>query len=56
MSFMNNTGIIDPMRAGLTDILRVAPSCSLYNSVILWLYLKLCIFSNYLGIYHCLGF
>jgi len=35
MSFMNDTGIIDPARAGLADILRVAPNCSLYNSVIL---------------------
>lgn len=47
MSVMNDTGIIDPARVRLTDI----PNCSLHNSVILWLYLKLCIFSNFLGFY-----
>lgn len=46
MSFMNDTGIIDPARAGLTNILRVIPNCSLYNSVISWLHLELCILSN----------
>lgn len=46
MSFMDDTEIIDPARTGLANILRVVPNCSLYNSVILWLYLKLCILSN----------
>lgn len=43
---MTDTEIIDPARTGLANILRVVPNCSLYNSVILWLYLKLCILSN----------
>lgn len=46
MSLMNDTGIIDPARAGLANNLRVVSNCSLYNSVILGLYLKLCILSN----------
>lgn len=39
MSSINDTGIIDPARVRLTDILRVASNCSSWNSVILWLYL-----------------
>lgn len=51
MSFMSDTGITDPARVGLTGSLRVAPNCSLYNSVMLWLYLKSCIFNNCIGFY-----
>lgn len=46
MSFMNDTGIIDPTRAGLINILRVVLDSALYNSVILQLYLELCILNN----------